>query len=146
MEVQINSVRENPLLSRRHVEVNVSHEEEATPSREDIKNRFSAENAVDEEKVEVGSIRTGYGRNNSVTELKVYEDFDYSEDLEEEASTTTEDVEITDEYREIVAGTITDAKDAINDLESPDYKALIEAEVENKNRTTLVDWLEGQLE
>lgn len=146
MEVQINSVRENPLLSRRHVEVNVSHEEEATPSREDIKNRFSAENAVDEEKVEVGSIRTGYGRNNSVTELKVYEDFDYSEDLEEEASTTTEDVEITEEYREIVAGTITDAKDAINNLESPDYKALIEAEVENKNRTTLVDWLEGQLE
>ena len=146
MEVQINSVRENPLLSRRHVEVNVEHEGEATPSREDIKNRFSAENAVDEEKVEVGSIKTGYGRNNSVTELKVYEDFDYSEDLEEEASTTTETVEVTEEQREIVSGTITDAKDAINDLESPDYKALIEAEVENKNRTTLVDWLESQIE
>ena len=146
MEVQINSVRENPLLSRRHVEVNVEHDGEATPSREDIKNRFSAENAVDEEKVEVGSIKTGYGRNSSVTELKVYEDFDYSEDLEEEASTTTETVEVTDEQREIVSGTITDAKDAINDLESPDYKALIEAEVENKNRATLIDWLESQLE
>ena len=146
MEVQINSVKENTLLSRRHVEVNVEHDGEATPSREDIKNRFSAENAVDEEKVEVGSIKTGYGRNNSVTELKVYEDFDYSEDLEEEASTTTETVEVAEEHREIVSGTITDSKDAINDLESPDYKALIEAEVENKNRTTLIDWLEGQME
>jgi len=128
------------------VEVNVEHDGEATPSREDIKNRFSAENAVDEEKVEVGSIKTGYGRNNSVTELKVYEDFDYSEDLEEDTSTTTETVEVTEEHREIVSGTITDAKDAINDLEIPDYKALIEAEVENKNRTTLIDWLEGQME
>jgi len=146
MNVEINSVRENPLLSRRHVEVNVEHDGEATPSREDIKNRFSAENAVDEEKVEVGSIKTGYGRNNSVTELKVYEDFDYSEDLEEDTSTTTETVEVTEEHREIVSGTITDAKDAINDLEIPDYKALIEAEVENKNRTTLIDWLEGQME
>ncbi|WP_414837551.1 hypothetical protein ACK3SF_04740 [Candidatus Nanosalina sp. VS9-1] len=146
MEVQIESVRENPLLERRQVTLAVDHEDDSTPSREDIKSRFAAENAVDEEKIEVGTIHTGFGRNSSKTELKVYEEFDYSEDLEEEASTTSETVEVTEEYEEIVAGTITDAKDAINDLEDPDYKALIEAEVENKNRTTLVDWLEGQME
>ena len=146
MNVEIESVRENPLLGRRQVELSVDHEEEATPSREDIKSRFAAENAVDEEEVEVGTIHTGYGRNSSKTELKVYEEFDYSEELEEEADTTSDTVEVTEEYDEIVSGTITDAKDAISELESPDYEALIEAEVENKNRTTLIDWLEGQSE
>lgn len=146
MEIEINAVRENPLLSRRNVELTVDHEGEATPSREDIMNRFAAENAVDEENIEVGSIKTGYGKNNSVTDLKVYEEFDYSENLEEEASTTSEEVEVPDEYSEIVSGTITDAKDAINDLEDPDYSALIEAEEDNKNRTTLIDWLESQSE
>lgn len=146
MNVEINSVRENPLLGRRNVKLEIEHEGEATPSREDIKNRFAAENAVDEEKVEVGSIKTGYGRNSSLTELKVYEAFDYSEELEAEASTTSETAEVTEEYQEIVSGTITEAKDTINDLDSPDYEALIQAEQDNKNRTTLVDWLEGQQE
>jgi ribosomal protein S24E len=146
MEVQIESVRENPLLERRQVTLAVDHEGDSTPSREDIKSRFAAENAVDEEEIEVGTIHTGFGRNSSKTEIKVYEEFDYSEDLEEEASTTSETVEVTEEYEDIVSGTITDAKDAINDLEDPEYKALIEAEVENKNRTTLVDWLESQME
>lgn len=146
MNVEIESVRENPLLGRRQVELSVEHEEEATPSREDIKSRFAAENAVDEEEVEVGTIHTGYGRNASTTELKVYEQFDYSEELEEEADTTSDEVEVTEEYDDIVSGTITDAKDAISELEDPDYEALVQAEQENKNRTTLIDWLEGQIE
>ena len=144
MEVQIESVRENPLLGRRQVTLAVDHEGEATPSREDIKSRFAAEETLDEENIEVGTIHTGFGRNSSKTELKVYEDFDYSEDLEEEAETTTETVEVTEEYSEIVDGTITDAKDAIGDLENPDFDALIKAEEENKNRKTLIDWLESQ--
>jgi small subunit ribosomal protein S24e len=144
MEVQIESVRENPLLDRRSVKVSVDHEGEATPSREDIKNRFAAENALDDEKIEVGTIHTGFGSENSETELKVYEDFDYSEDLEEEAETTSDTVEVTAEYEDIVDNTITDAKDEIGDLEDPDYEALIEAEKDNKNRTTFIDWLENQ--
>jgi small subunit ribosomal protein S24e len=144
MEVQIESVRENPLLDRRSVKVSVDHEGEATPSREDIKNRFAAENALDDEKIEVGTIHTGFGREKSDAELKVYEEFDYSEDLEEEAETTSETVEVTAEYEEIVDNTITDAKGEIGDLEDPDYEALIEAEKDNKNRTTFVDWLENQ--
>ena len=144
MEVQIESVRENSLLGRRHVKLTVEHERESTPSREDIKSRFAAEETLDEENIEVGTIKTGYGNNSSATELKVYEEFDYSEELEEEAETTSETVEVTEEYSEIVSGTITDAKEAIGDLDSPDFDALIEAEEENKNRTTLIDWLENQ--
>ena len=144
MEVQIESVRNNPLLDRRQVTVAVDHEEEATPSREDIKSRFAAEKTLNEEAIEVGTIKTGYGSNSSITELKVYEEFEYSEDLEEEADTTSETVEVTEEYEEIVAGTITDAKEDVEELESPDYDALIQAEQDNKNRTTLIDWLESQ--
>jgi len=144
MEVQIESVRNNPLLDRRQVTLAVDHEEEATPSREDIKSRFAAEKTLNEEAIEVGTIKTGYGSNSSITELKVYEEFEYSEELEEEADTTSETVEVTEEYEEIVAGTITDAKEDVEDLESPDYDALIQAEQENKNRTTLIDWLESQ--
>ena len=48
------------------------------------------------------------------------------------------------EYDEIVSGTISDAKDMIDDLEDPDFDALIEAEQDNKNRTTFIDWLEGK--
>jgi len=144
MEVQIESVRNNPLLDRRQVTLAVDHEEEATPSREDIKSRFAAEKTLNEEAIEVGTIKTGYGSNSSITELKVYEEFEYSEDLEEEADTTSETVEVTEEYEEIVAGTITDAKEDVEELESPDYDALIQAEQDNKNRTTLIDWLESQ--
>ena len=144
MEVQIESVRNNPLLDRRQVTLAVDHEEEATPSREDIKSRFAAEKTLNEEAIEVGTIKTGYGSNSSITELKVYEEFEYSEELEEEADTTSETVEVTEEYEEIVAGTITDAKEDVEELESPDYDALIQAEQDNKNRTTLIDWLESQ--
>ena len=144
MEVQIESVRNNPLLDRRQVTLAVDHEEEATPSREDIKSRFAAEKTLNEEAIEVGTIKTGYGSNSSITELKVYEEFEYSEDLEKEADTTSETVEVTEEYEEIVAGTITDAKEDVEELESPDYDALIQAEQDNKNRTTLIDWLESQ--
>jgi ribosomal protein S24E len=146
MNVEIEAVRDNPLLDRRRVTLKVDHEGESTPSREDIKSRFAAEKTLTEDNIEVGTIHTGYGRNSSKTELKVYEDFDYSEELEEEAETTTEETEVTEDYQEIVSGTITDAKDEIEDLDSPDYEALIKAEEENKNRTTFIDWLESQKE
>ncbi len=50
------------------------------------------------------------------------------------------------EYEEIVSGTISDAKDAIEDLDNPDYEALLEAEENDKNRTTFTDWLETRVE
>jgi ribosomal protein S24E len=152
METTITSVRENPLLDRREVELEVEHEGEATPAEEDIKDRLAAENNLDLEKIEVDSIYTGYGRNKSRVSLKVYEDFEYDEELErtpeeeQGAEEQEETTEATAEYEEIVSGTITDAKDALKEMDEPDYKAALAAEKDNKNRTTLVDWLESQAE
>jgi len=151
METTITSVRENPLLDRREVELEVDHEGESTPAEEDVKDRLAAENNLDLEKIEVDSIYTGYGRNKSRVTLKIYEDFKYDEELErspeeEQTPEQEETTEATAEYEEIVSGTITDAKDALKDMDEPDYEAALAAEKDNKNRTTLVDWLESQAE
>jgi len=82
METTITSVRENPLLDRREVELEVDHEGESTPAQEDIKERLAAENNLDLEKIEVDSVYTGYGSNKSRVSLKVYEEFEYDEELE----------------------------------------------------------------
>jgi|AntDeeMetagen681_2_1112603.scaffolds.fasta_scaffold00077_8 ribosomal protein S24E len=151
METTITSVRENPLLDRREVELEVDHEGESTPAQEDIKERLAAENNLDLEKIEVDSVYTGYGSNKSRVSLKVYEEFEYDEELErnpeEEQSPEQQEetTQATAEYEEIVSGTITDAKDALEDMDEPDYDAALAAEKEGKNRTTLVEWLEDQL-
>lgn len=151
MEATITSVRENPLLGRREVEVEVDHEGESTPSKEDIRDRIAAENDLDTDKVEVEHVYTGYGKNTSRGILKVYDEFEYDEELEEnpeeeQVSETEEEVKVTEEYEEIVSGTITEAKDALGDMEEPDYEAALEAEKENKDRKTLKEWLENQME
>jgi small subunit ribosomal protein S24e len=152
METEIASVRENPLLGRREVEVEVNHEGEPTPSKEDIKTRVAAENDLDAEKIEVETVYTGYGENTSLSNLKIYEEFEYDEELEEnpEEEQTAEQeetgTEVTEEYEDIVSGTITDAKDALGDMEEPDFEAALQAEKENKDRKTLKDWLESQME
>ncbi|MFB6292415.1 MAG: hypothetical protein ABEI58_03405 [Candidatus Nanohaloarchaea archaeon] len=153
MEAEITSVRENPLMERRDVEVRLRHEGEATPSEEDVVDRISAENNIDSDKIEVEGIYTGFGRQESKALLKVFEEFEYEEELEREVETEVEetgkDVEQDTEdeghdYDEIVSGTITEAKEALGELDDPDYEAALEAEKDNKNRKTLVEWLESQ--
>lgn len=149
MNAEITSVKENPLLDRKELEVEIEHEGESTPSSEDVKNRIAAENDIDNEAISVESIYTGYGSKKSRAELKVFEDFEYSEDLEEtEIQETVEEEteEVSEEYEDIVSGTITDAKDALNDMEEPDYQAALQAEKDNKDRKTLKEWLESQME
>jgi ribosomal protein S24E len=156
METKITSLKNNPLLDRRDAEVEVDHTGEATPSKEDIKNRVAAEEDLNSDEIEVVSVYTGYGKNLSKAFLHVTQEMDleeYEDQVEEtieqepetEEATETEGTGSSDaDYEEIVSGTIGDAKDALNDMDSPDYDAALEAEKANKNRTTLVDWLESQ--
>lgn len=146
MEAQITSVKENPLLDRREVEVEVKHEEEATPSKDDVADRVAAENGLNTDEIDVDHVYTGYGRQESKAILKVYQEFEYDEDLQEDTIEEDEEVNVTQEYEEIVSGTITEAKNQLNEMEDPDFNAALEAEKENKNRTTLTDWLQNQIE
>jgi Ribosomal protein S24E len=149
MEVEITTVKENPLMDRREVKADVNHTGESTPSQEDVKSRIAAENGIETENIEINHIYTTYGSNDSEAFLHIYEEFEYDEDLEED--TVEEEPEkntkqASAEYTEVVSGTITEAKEALNDMESPDYEAALEAEENGKNRTTLVDWLESRIE
>jgi small subunit ribosomal protein S3 len=68
-----------------------------------------------------------------------------AEEVEKELEEVEEEVEeIEEEIEEIVSGTISDAKDAINDLDNPDYEAILQAEEQDKDRKTFKDWLETQ--
>ncbi len=84
---------------------------------------------------------------------KVFEKGDHDTEESEETSEEVEEEEVEEEtedteadYEEIVSGTISDAKDALNELENPDYAAALEAEKSNKDRKTLTQWLENKKE
>ena len=73
---------------------------------------------------------------------------------DEEASDTSEEEEVeeaTEELEEnlaedIVSGTVGDAKDAIRELEEPDYEELLAAEKAGKDRKTLKEFIENRRE
>jgi len=50
------------------------------------------------------------------------------------------------DYSDVVGGTVGEAKDAISEMEDPDYEALLEAEKEGKDRKTLKEFIEGKME
>ncbi|MFB6208753.1 MAG: 50S ribosomal protein L10 [Candidatus Nanohaloarchaea archaeon] len=70
------------------------------------------------------------------------EEEESSESEEETEEPETDDVD----YGEIVSGTISDAKEELQEVENPDWEAALEAEKENKDRSTFKDWLEGKTE
>lgn len=48
------------------------------------------------------------------------------------------------EHEEVLQGTVDEVKESIQNLDDPDYEGLVEAEKEDKNRKTLVSWLEAR--
>ena len=66
--------------------------------------------------------------------------------VEEPQRTSTAQESSSRDYSEIVSGTVGDAKDAISEMEEPDYEALLEAEKEAKDRKTLKQFIEGKME
>ena len=67
------------------------------------------------------------------------------EQSSETPSSEEEDVSEVD-YSDVVKSNIGDVKDQISEMESPDFDALIEAEESNKNRKTMIEYLENQKE
>lgn len=65
---------------------------------------------------------------------------------EEPPEPDTEQAEKETNYEGIVSGTISDAKDELEDLDNPDYEAALEAEEDSKDRKTFKKWLENRKE
>ncbi|MFQ3308161.1 MAG: small subunit ribosomal protein S24e [Candidatus Nanohaloarchaea archaeon] len=145
MEAKITSVRNNPLLDRKNVKITLNHKGEATPSTSDIKDRVAAENDLDQDKIEIKTVKTPFGSQVSTAYAKVYQDFEYDEELEEETiEEETQDLPVA-EFEEAVSGTITEAKDELEEVETESLKAALEAEKQNKDRKTLKQWIQDRL-
>lgn len=154
MEIDVKKTDYNPLMGRTEVEIQVGHSSEATPSKESIKSRFSAERNIDEENIEVEYVYTGYGVEKSASRLKIQQRLDIEETeeetVEEENKEDSEAPEETSEtgedigYEELVKGTVSDVKDRVKEMEDPDIESIIEAEKENKDRKTMKKWLESR--
>ncbi|MFB6207897.1 MAG: hypothetical protein ABEJ69_00960 [Candidatus Nanohaloarchaea archaeon] len=67
-----------------------------------------------------------------------------TEEEEVEEEDTEEAGETEADYDEIVSGTVQEAKDALNEMDDPDYGAALEAEKAGKDRKTLKEFLEGK--
>jgi ribosomal protein L31E len=50
------------------------------------------------------------------------------------------------DYSQAVSGTIDESKEAIKEMDNPDYDALLDAEKSGKDRKTLKDWIESRKE
>ncbi|AOV94363.1 hypothetical protein AQV86_00375 [Nanohaloarchaea archaeon SG9] len=108
-------------------------------SKDEVRDAFEE---IDEDELADQEETEEEAENENTEQEEETEPEESEESKEEEASDEESSDEI--DYDEIVAGTISDAKDMISELDSPDFDALLEAEEGNKNRTTFVDWLEGQ--
>ena len=69
------------------------------------------------------------------------------EDMKEEASEEEEEAaEASVDYSDVVSENIGDVKEAVSEMESPDFDSLIEAEKAGKDRKTMIEYLENQKE
>lgn len=128
-------------------DVEIEDEEEETESSEESSDTPSSEQEETEETEEQEETEeTEEPEEGSEDDSEDEPEDEKTEEEESENDSNKESNEDSSkvDYDEIVSGTIDEAKEAINDLEEPDYEALLDAEESNKDRTTLVDWLENQ--
>ena len=83
MDIEVVSDEENPMLHRRDVRFQVTHDE-ASPSRLSVRDSLAAKLNKDAEEVVVHSIDTKYGMRKSMGYAKVYDSPEDAADVEQE--------------------------------------------------------------
>jgi hypothetical protein len=48
-------------------------------------------------------------------------------------------------YEDLLSGTVKEVKEQVKEMDNPDYESIINAEKKDKNRSTLLDYLERQV-
>lgn len=141
MKVNIEERKKNPLLDRKVIKGTIDHKDEATPSSESLKGFLSEELEADEESIEVDKIFTIRGMQKSKFWAKELGEVEGTTEEEEgEEKTSSEE-----EAGEILSGSISDAKDEIEDIENPDYERIMEIEKDNKDRKGMKKYLEKKI-
>lgn len=74
MDLQIIKNNENKLYNRIEIIAKIIHKNESTPKRDDIRKELSARLNKDEKNIIVKSIRTEFGKEESLAKVYVYND------------------------------------------------------------------------
>ncbi|MFN7106183.1 MAG: 30S ribosomal protein S24e [Pyrobaculum sp.] len=74
LEILNTSIRENRLLGRKEVVLELAHPNSPTPTRHAIRELVARQLGVDIDKVVVRKIETGYGVERTKAEIHVYQD------------------------------------------------------------------------
>ncbi|WP_435100492.1 30S ribosomal protein S24e [Halarchaeum sp. P4] len=83
MEIEILSEEDNPLLHRRQVQFEITHEE-ATPSRLSVRDSLAATLDKDSDEVVIHNLDTKFGMRKTVGYAKVYESPEAALDVEQD--------------------------------------------------------------
>ena len=83
MDIEVVSDEENPMLHRRDVRFQITHDE-ASPSRLSVRDSLAAKLNKDAEEVVVHSIDTKFGMRKSLGYAKVYDSPEDAADVEQE--------------------------------------------------------------
>ena len=142
MKVKIKERKKNPLLGRRTITGTIDHTDEPTPSSESLKSFLAEDLGSDEENIEIDKIFTLRGMQKSKFWAKEFGE-SFKEPKEDDVQ--QEDGSETNELEKILGGSISDAKEAIDEMDSPDFELLLEIEEANKDRKGMKKYLEGQI-
>jgi small subunit ribosomal protein S24e len=74
MDIIIQEEKYNPFLKRRELKILVKHENEATPSKETIKNFLKGKFKVDDSQIKIDFILSKIGLAESLIKAKIYDE------------------------------------------------------------------------
>lgn len=137
MELELTQATYNPVMGRYELEISLNHSKEPTPSREDVVSRLTAEENIDKGSVNVRNILSKFGSEKSAAEVYV----DGSADLD-----SVEEGEASKDYSDVLNNSVSDAKERIQEIDNPNWEKLLKEEKQGKNRKTLKQWIENNIE
>ncbi len=146
MDITIEKRRRNPLLDQVGLEGTVDHSGNATPSSDSLKEALSDELGTDKEDIKIVKIFTFDGMQKSRFWAKEIGGTVDAEEKEETAETKDEGAEEDDQdISEVLSGSISDAKERIEEMDDPDFELLLEVEQENKDRKGMKKFLKDKI-
>ncbi len=168
--VKVRIMKQMPEFMHRDVDVEeeilhetVEHDEEVPPKSErmekiiaEAENMTSAEidRVIEEHEIEDGDItkqeiRDAFEEGGEPEEEDTEDEGEETEEAESKGQVEDESEKETgasSDYGDIVSGTISDAKEKLEEMENVDWEEVLEAEKDDKDRKTFKQWIERRVD
>jgi small subunit ribosomal protein S24e len=83
MQISVIEEKENPLLNRRELQIKIKHPA-GTPARIEVKNRVAADLKVEPQQVIIRSMKTAFGKKETLAAVKIYRSAESAQQIEAE--------------------------------------------------------------